>query len=181
MKVLFIGNSHTYFNDMPATFADLWAEAYGEAPEVTMLAYSARSLEWHEKEYFAVRFNILYGKYDYCIIQQQAHPFPGMEATENYMHLILNLCRQVGTTPLLVETWAEKVAPEHQQGMSDAYHTLAAKYHVTLVPVGGAWEELLQKEPSIELFWKDGEHASPYSRSSFSYPRYRISKRTHGS
>lgn len=161
MRVLFIGNSHTYFNDMPATFASLWAEAYGAAPEVTMLAYSSRSLQWHETEYFAVRFNILYGHYDYCVIQQQAHPFPGLEETERHMQLILRLCRQSGSTPLLVETWAEQAAPAHQQPMTDAYRTLSAKYGVTLVPVGSIWEELRHSHPEIPLFWKDGEHASP--------------------
>ena len=162
MRVLFIGNSHTYFNDMPATFASLWTKTCGETPDVTMLAYSSRSLEWHETEYFAVRFNLMYGHYDYCIIQQQAHPFPGMEETESHMQLILRLCRQAGTVPLLVETWAEQASPEHQKAMADAYRALSAKYGVPLVPVGSAWEELLHTHPEIPLFWKDGEHASPY-------------------
>ena len=159
MKVLFIGNSHTYFNDMPATFADLWRSACGEKAEVTMLAYSSRSLAWHENEYFAVRFNILRGGYDYCVIQQQAHPFPGLEETEEPLRWMLGLCRQAGTVPLVVETWAEQRAPEHQAAMTEAYACLAEKYAFKPVPVGRIWQELL---PEVPLFWQDGEHASPY-------------------
>ena len=62
MRVLFVGNSHTYFNDMPALFGRMCAELTGERPEVTMLAYSGRSLAWHREEYFALRFALLHGR-----------------------------------------------------------------------------------------------------------------------
>ena len=42
MKVLFLGNSHTYFHDMPALFARFGKKTCGEKPHVTMLAYSYR-------------------------------------------------------------------------------------------------------------------------------------------
>ena len=69
MNVLFLGNSHTYFHDMPALFARFGEKTCGEKPHVTMLAYSYRDLDWHQKEYFALRFNLMYGGYDYCVIQ----------------------------------------------------------------------------------------------------------------
>ena len=47
MNVLFVGNSHTYFNDMPALFSRLAETVTGVRPRVTMLAYSDRNLEWH--------------------------------------------------------------------------------------------------------------------------------------
>ena len=162
MRVLFIGNSHSYFNDMPATFAELWKDEYDEPCDVTMLAYSARSLEWHRKEYFAIRFNLMYGAYDICVIQQQAHPFPGYDATEKPLEAILQLCSLNGTKPVLVETWAERAAPENQQVMRQAYETLAEKFGLTLVPVGRIWEHLRREHSEMELFWKDGEHASVY-------------------
>ena len=57
-KVLFIGNSHTYMNDMPEIFRQMMESATGESCDVFMLAYSARSLKWHmEEEYFSERFN----------------------------------------------------------------------------------------------------------------------------
>ena len=161
MKILFIGNSHTYFNDMPATFASQWERVRGERPEVTMLAYSGRSLQWHETEYFSVRFNLLYGHYDYCVIQQQAHPFPGEAETAGPLEFIVSLCRSAGTVPLLVETWAERAAPEHQAVITAAHEALAARLGITLVPVGSIWQSLLREHPEIDLYWRDGEHASP--------------------
>ena len=61
MKVLFIGNSHTYMNDMPELTRRMIESATGQPCLVTMLAYSGRSLKWHmEEEYFSERFNILH-------------------------------------------------------------------------------------------------------------------------
>ena len=61
MKVLFIGNSHTFFNDMPALFARFAEMTTGEKTEAVMLAYGGRDYKWHRKEYFSVRYNLLYG------------------------------------------------------------------------------------------------------------------------
>ena len=159
MRVLFVGNSHTYFHDMPALFARMCAELTGERPEVTMLAYSGRSLAWHREEYFALRFALLQGGYDYCVIQQQAHPFPGEEITEAGVGEIAALCQKAGTKPVLYMTWAEEAKPENAAVMSRCYRRLAAEYGALLCPVGELFDRLRDEVP---LFWRDGEHASPY-------------------
>ena len=160
MRVLFIGNSHTYFNDMPAQFARMCREMSGEEPELQMLAYSGRSLRWHREEYFSLRFALLRGGFDYCVLQQQAHPFPGEEETERALLQILPLCEKAGTKPVLFMTWAEKAKPENADVMSRCYRHLAEKYGALLAPIGQLFERFRGTE--IELYWKDGEHASPY-------------------
>ena len=161
MRVLFVGNSHTYFNDMPHTCARLCAAAGAGQPQTVLLAHSARPLGWHLEEYFELRYNLLYGGYDYCVIQQQAHPFPGEEETARDCGRIIGLCRAAGARPVLLMTWAERAAPEHQQAMTRAYRGLAASTGALLAPVGEIWQQLRREHPEIELFWRDGEHASP--------------------
>ena len=67
LRILFIGNSHTYFNDMPQMVARRFLEE-GYDCEVTMIAHGGWFLEQHVKEP-DVRFNILYGHYDYVVLQ----------------------------------------------------------------------------------------------------------------
>ena len=160
MRVLFIGNSHTYFHDMPHTFARMAACLTGEQPEVTMLAYSNRSLAWHREEYFSLRFALLYGNYDYCVLQQQAHPFPEESETRQSVYRILSLCRSAGTKPVLMMTWAEKEMPEHFPQMCRFYRTLAEETGALLAPVGALFDLIRTDDPEIELYWHDGEHAS---------------------
>ncbi len=160
MKILFIGNSHTYMNDMPELARRMIEDATGESCEVFMLAYSGRSLRWHmKKEYFSERFNILHGKYDYCIIQEKAHPMGPEEDTIEYATKIAEFCKQVGTVPVIFETWAEKIKPENQVEMNRRYRSLATKLDAKLAPIGEVWSEVL-KNCDLELYFRDGEHAS---------------------
>ena len=162
MRVLFIGNSHTYFHDMPHTFARMCAQVTGQMPEVTMQAYSNRSLAWHREEYFSLRFALLYGHYDYCVLQQQAHPFPDEALTRRSVKRILSLCEFAGTKPVLMMTWAEQAHPEHFLPMQRFYTALAAETGALLAPVGELFDSIRITHPEIELYWHDGEHASAY-------------------
>ena len=162
MKVLFLGNSFTYFHDMPELFARFVEKSTGEKPTVTMLAYSGRDLNWHRKEYFSLRFNLMYGGYDYCVIQQAAHPYPPMESTLEMGGNIIDLCHRCGVKPVVSMTWAEKRFPENQQKMIDTCEKLAADNHALLAPIGKVWQSVLNKYEDIDLFHRDGEHAGPY-------------------
>jgi len=147
---------------MPQIFADLWQEAVGEMADVTMLAYSYRSVQWHSDEYFAIRFNLLYGNYDGCVIQQCAHPFPGYEETREGLQTILRLCRETHTTPYLFMPWAEKRYPERQKNITDTLHRIAREEQMIPLPIGEVWKTVQEQHPEIELYWQDGEHASPF-------------------
>ena len=162
MKVLFLGNSHTFFNDMPELFARFVEKTTGEKPDVTMLAYSGRDLDWHRREYFSLRFNLMHGGYDYCIIQQAAHPYPPVEQTLQTGADIIDLCHRCGVKPVVYMTWAEKRFPENQQKMIDTCEKLAGENDALLAPIGRVWQAVQTEKPEIELYHTDGEHAGPY-------------------
>ena len=73
LRVLFIGNSHTYYHSLPEWFARMASED-GYECDVTMLAHPGWYLHQHVKEP-EVRFNIEYGHYDYVVLQEHSHPF----------------------------------------------------------------------------------------------------------
>ena len=60
LRILFIGNSHTFYNDMPM-MVKRWAEDAGYSCHVTMLAHGGWYLAQHAEE-ADVQFNILYLK-----------------------------------------------------------------------------------------------------------------------
>ena len=163
MKILFIGNSHTYMNDMPELTREMIENVTGEDCHVFMLAYSGKALKWHMEEYFAERFNLLHGNYDYCVIQEQAHPLPPEEDTVKNAGKLIELCKKTNTVPIIFETWAEKKKPENQQEMNRRYHKLAADSGAILAPIGEIWEataDSLKDLPDMDLYFRDGEHAS---------------------
>lgn len=162
MKILFVGNSHTFFNDMPQTTADLVKAATGRNPEVMMLAYSGRTLEWHRNEYYSLRFALLYGDFDWCVLQDRAHPFAGKEALLDEGSKMIDFCRRNHTTPLVMTSWARKNEPWIQNEMNDAFRALKEQEQVLLAPVGEIWQIVQREHPELPLYADDGAHASPY-------------------
>ena len=119
MKVLFIGNSHTYFNDMPHLFADICRENGAEA-EVTMLAHGGRGWDFHLAEP-EVRFNIRYGGYDAVVLQHTAHPMGDLDVMARCGRTLSQWVREAGARPILYMTWTTKADGEAaQEGMSNA-------------------------------------------------------------
>ena len=77
MRLLFLGNSHTYYNDMPFLAAEL-LRAGGDAVEVAMLTRGGQSLAGHLQNE-QTRFNLLYGGWEPlpCAGGDQRIPAPG--------------------------------------------------------------------------------------------------------
>ena len=148
---------------MPETFARMCEKMSGEKPEVNVIAYSGRTLEWHRKSYFSLRFALMYGKYDHCILQQYAHPFPDEASTEEICAELIGMCRKYGTEPLIFMTWAKRDEPEASEQMSRLYRKIGADNNVRVVPIGEMFDEINKHHPEIDLYWEDGAHASVYA------------------
>ena len=71
MKVLFLGNSHTYYNDLPALFKNICKQC-GRDVEVSMLAQPGVTYDWHLTNGTDLRFALIHGGYDYIVMQQAA-------------------------------------------------------------------------------------------------------------
>ena len=75
---------------------------------------------------------------------------------------LAELARACGVKPVFFMTWAEKRFPENQEKMIRVYNQMAQESNALLARVGEAWQKVLKEEKDIDLFFKDGEHASIY-------------------
>lgn len=160
LRILFIGNSHTYFNDMPATVAAP-AGACGYACEVTMIAHGGWFLEQHVREP-DVRFNILHGHYDYVVLQEHAHPFGPEEKFYTAVRRLNEWISQAGSRPVIYLTWAKKDEEPNQARMTAAHEKIAAEIGAVLAPVGVNWWNYQKSRPEVEMYFEDGAHASEH-------------------
>lgn len=159
LNILFIGNSHTYYNDMPLMVQRRAIEA-GFDCRITMIAHGGWYLAQHAEEP-DVRFNILYGGYDYVILQEHAHPFGPEDKFMNAAVCLNEMIRKAGSTPIIYECWAKKDEPERQTAMNEAHNHVANKIGALLAPVGEKWQEYMHSFPNLEMYAEDGAHASP--------------------
>ena len=75
---------------------------------------------------------------------------------------IAELCDKAGVKKIMIQAWAEKIYPEHQELLSSANAKVAEAIGARLAPMGPIWEKIRQVDAGIELYWQDGEHAGPY-------------------
>ncbi len=110
MKILFIGNSHTYYHDMPAIVKKC-AERDRVPCETVMLAHPCWYLKQHIKEP-DVRFNIRYGGYDFVVLQERANPFDPKGEFLDSVRTLDSWVRGAGSRTVLYMTWGKKNEPE---------------------------------------------------------------------
>ncbi len=158
MKLLFIGNSHTYFNEVPATVLAL-LRATGVKAHVTMLAGGGKALAYHATS-ATTAFNIKYGEYDFVIVQDRGAVFE-KELFENGATKLKAMTDEAGAKMLLYMPWPLLANRDTQAAMTAAYLDFSERNQVLLAAVGEAFGRVLQHEDAELLYREDGNHATP--------------------
>ncbi|HEX4931546.1 MAG TPA: MBL fold metallo-hydrolase [Gemmatimonadaceae bacterium] len=171
LRVLFIGNSYTYYNNLPAIVADFARTGrYERAVTVEMVAQGGASLRdhWMSGEALAA---IRRGTWDYVVLQEQsmlgvmlADGAPSVNDPDHFHAYARLFAREIagaGATPVFYLTWARKATPALQQRLTSAYAAIARETGARLAPAGIAWQGVRAARPTLELYDPDGTHPSP--------------------
>ncbi len=158
IRILFIGNSLTYYNDLPLLVRRR-AEEEGYACETVMIAHGGWTLAQHVREP-EVRFNILYGDYDYVVLQEFAPPSGNGEAFLDAAKALNRMIREAGSIPVLFEPWTRKTEPEAQPHLNAVHREVREVIEAVLAPVGEEWQGYRDSRPDLELYAEDGLHPS---------------------
>jgi len=168
LRVLFVGNSYTQVNDLPATFAAL-ARAGGHEVEVGLAAEGGQTLLGHTTS-TNTQSQLVAGRWDVLVLQEQSQ-FPSVAwSRDNEMapaaRTLVEQVRGIGARAILFSTWAHRDGwPE--QGMDEAamqaaidaaYLGIGRQLGVGVAPVGEAWTAALLVDPGIVLWQDDGSH-----------------------
>ena len=162
MRILMLGNSFTYFNDMPQILAHLLgcevvAHTRGGAylaeqlnPETEMGAKTLKALREE--------------KWDYVVLQEQSNaPALRREAFQKSAAALCELIRENGAKPVFYVTWAyrdgtDKLAStgltydEMHQQLYDSYHAAAEAGNALAADVGVAFNAVRQQ---VDVLNKD--------------------------
>lgn len=157
MNVLIVGNSLTYFNEMPWMLGEIATSKQTTPPlHVEFSGGSGMTLQQHWEKGEAQR-RIEQGRWDFVVLQaQSSEAVRAPEPFREYARRFDSLIRKHGARTVIVETWAIRDAPYSQRQYRAQYETLARELRATLAPVGAAWQQLLGRH--IELFDSSGVH-----------------------
>jgi hypothetical protein len=157
LRVLFVGNSLTAANDLPAMVAALGART-GTTIEYETRAPGGYSLEDHW-ELTDVRDAIARGHWDWVVLQQGPTSLPESAANlEAYAPRFANAVRAAGGRPALYMVWPEKYRiPVFDQVVAN-YMAAARHSGSAILPAGLAWWKAIQGRPGFPLYGRDGFH-----------------------
>ncbi len=163
-KVLFVGNSYTYFWNLPQHVASM-AESQDIPLETRQSTAGGSNLGQHWKGEKALNSRNIIQEGDYDAVVLQDYSLRALKASDSLMYygqLFGELIRKSGAQAFLYLTWAREYDPYMQKTITDKYTELAKKINARLVPVGLAFERSRQLRPQLNLYDPDGSHPSPY-------------------
>ena len=158
-RVLFIGNSLTYANDLPKLVETL-ARARGLQVTSEMVALPDFSLEDHWQKGDALRA-IRRGGWSLVVLQQGPSAMPESQVLlREYVKRFDAEIRKAGATTGVYMVWPSRARMQDFAGVSASYRAAAKDVGGLLFPAGDAWQAAWKRDSSLALYSADGLHPS---------------------
>ena len=174
-NVLFIGNSYTYFNDMPAAIFKEIAESAGYSVRVSSIVKGGWTLEKHADpadECGGKVEQALNGeKYDFVVLQEQScNPATDTDSFYSACRLLAKKIKKNGAQILLYSTWGRKkgssvlekygfTTESMTYKLAAAYESIGEELGIARAYVGLAFFDVTSNT-DIDLYDRDLTHPS---------------------
>lgn len=162
-RVLFVGNSLTYFNDLPGTLAAL-ARTAGDSIVVASVTRPGYALIDHLVAPTAsgALDSIRGARWDHVVLQQGP---TSREIDRDSLVLVTRqlapAIRSAGARPALYMVWPTARDSANFDRIHESFRRAACAVDGELWPVGDAWRGVRRLEPSIALYGPDQFHPAP--------------------
>jgi len=158
-RVLFIGNSLTLTNDLPAMVVSL-ARAAGKDAVTETIAFGGFSLEDHWTQGDARRAIAKRG-WSFVVLQQGPSSLPESQANlREFTKKFDGEIRAAGARTALYMVWPERARLDALDAVVRSYAAAAADVRGVLLPAGDAWRAAWRRDRSIALYGPDDFHPS---------------------
>lgn len=157
IHVLFVGNSLTYFNDLPALVSEI-ARLDGVTIESKEIVLPNFSLEDHLANP-SIPQALSDRHFDYLVAQQGPSASRESQASLKKSAMdIAKLCRSRNTKFGLYMVWPEMARDAYRDDCIASYTNAAKESGALLFPAGVAWKYVLEKDPKFPLYGPDQFH-----------------------
>lgn len=161
-KVLFVGNSYTYFWNLPQNVQLL---AFEDSIEMMTAQSTAGGSHWGHHwrgERDLETLDILdSGDYDAVVLQN--HSMSTINRRDSFLHfgnLLSEKIKSKKARVFLYQTWSRDFDSTMLKSIKSGYEELAKQINARIVPVGEAFANFKKKHPGINLYMTDGSHPS---------------------
>jgi hypothetical protein len=157
-RILFVGNSLTYVNDLPGIVQALADSARGDQLAVETVAGPDMALVDHWNEGTARR-EIARGGWELVVLQQGPS---SVEANRDSLRIFTGRfaseIAKVSARPALYSVWPTAGRQQDFPRAIESYTLAASDVSGLLFPVASAWLAAWQRDASLQLYAADGLH-----------------------
>lgn len=162
LKVLFVGNSFTFFWNMPQLVKAM-GETQGVPLEIYQSTVGGSNLKqhWDEEKGTQTRKLLKEGNWDYVVLGD--HSLSTINTPDlfiEYGQKFSELIRSIGAEPIFYLTWAYKSNPLMQPTITKAYLSLARELNAKVIPAGPIWMKAKELRPDLNLYFDDKHPSS---------------------
>ena len=161
-KLLFVGNSFTFYNNGVDYHLQKMLDADKSSDSTTYIiekiAVSSYTLQDHYADLLTLN-KIKSAKWDVVVLQEQStRPINNPDLFLQYAtKLDLEIKKDTATTVLYM-TWAPKDSPTDINQLASSYISVGSKLKAKVVPVGRVWEYTVKTYPLLNLYFTDDKH-----------------------
>ena len=154
-RLLFIGNSLTEVNDLPAMVAALGAAVGVDSISTEQVLVGGFSLEDHLAQGGAA-YNIAQGGWDVVVLQQGPSTQPDSRAAlRRDVKIFADLAARVNARIGIYGVWPPEEAIDYLDAGIESYRLAAQDVNGVLFPAGAAWRAAWRADPTIGLYSDD--------------------------
>lgn len=160
LNVLFVGNSYTYYSNLPKMVSDL-SKSTSTFIKTQMSAIGGAKLKQHFNQERGLKTKDLIKNVNFDIVVLQEQSMGTLTNKEEfllYSKKLSDYIKKHGAKPYFFTTWSRERTPETQKTITNVYKEAAEQNNGVVVLVGEAWKLAKKKQPSIKLFAEDGSH-----------------------
>jgi len=162
-KILFVGNSFTFWNQGVDYHMELLAASANppwviEAESIVKGGAALKTM-W---EYTKAPNLIGEGDYDVVVLQEDI-PETDVDTFHEYARKFVKEIKKTGAEPVLFMAWSyERLGWITMEEIARAHRDIATELGVDVAPVGLAWQRAMKERPDLDMYGSDREHPSIY-------------------
>lgn len=180
LRVLFIGDSYIYENNLAKMVTDIASSDPGNTTQIDTQSVTRGGAHLSELLETGDAISVINSQHwDYVVLQEQSTWYWDEEQVTKTFDAEKSFARAIraaGATPVIYLTWIrepgskwyqppyveETVDPQHMQTLLDnASILLGTSINAPVVAAGDAWGEVLKNDASLSLYQSDGSHPTP--------------------
>jgi len=161
-KMLFVGNSFTFYNDgvdyhlQKMLSSDISSDSL--TYNIQEIAVSSYTLEAHYNDPLTLA-KIKSDNWNTVVLQEQStRPINNPDLFLLYAGKLDNEIKKINAKTVLYMTWAQKATPTDITELAASYISVGKQLNAQVVPVGKVWDYFVKNYPNINIYYTDDKH-----------------------